>query len=521
MATIVAQANGNFSAGATWVGGVKPQPGDIAQTGNFTVTIDENFTGTLNPTGSGRFDVAVGGITITGDLVMQPTYTGGGLRCIHTSGEVTLNGTATGGAGASAYGAQNNAAGTLNVTTATGGAGSYAYGALNNAADTLNVTTATGGAGTSAYGAYNSAAGTLNVTTATGGAGNTAHGAFNNAAGTLNCDLAIGSSWGVGGSGAYTHGLYGNGAAGQVTTVKRIQSGPYGCVAIGGAVLMLADASNSAQFRTAYGGATLTLTDPGASADWPAESDVRAGVEYDLGDKTGTAHIPAAGQVALGIPVDATTGTAVLTAAAVTAGVWDAARSGHAGAGTFGATAEWAGSVDEAAIATATLAAMEDDPPAVNVTYSAGVALSGRLAEAVDLPSEPLDATATQAAAAAALTAYDPPTKTEMDAGFTALNDLDAAGIRLAVGLATANLDMQLSTIDGIVDDLALVAPDNKPIVNVDGETLAYMTALSEEEIAAAVVVALQETPVEVICITPQPSQESDYDILRNNATNC
>ena len=161
------------------------------------------------------------------------------------------------------------------------------------------------------------------------------------------------------------------------------------------------------------------------------------------------------------------------------------------------------------------------DSTAVNVTYSAGVALSGRLAEAVDLPSEPLDATATQAAAAAALTAYDPPTKTEMDAGFTALNDLDAAGIRLAVGLATANLDMQLSTIDGIVDDLALVAPDNKPIVNVDGETLAYMTALSEEEIAAAVVVALQETPVEVICITPQPSQESDYDILRNNATNC
>lgn len=159
--------------------------------------------------------------------------------------------------------------------------------------------------------------------------------------------------------------------------------------------------------------------------------------------------------------------------------------------------------------------------PSVNVTYSAGVALSGRLAEAADLPSEPLDATATQAAAAAALTAYDPPTKTEMDAGFTALNDLDAAGIRLAVGLATANLDMQLSTIDGIVDDLALVAPDNKPIVNVDGETLAYMTALSEEEIAAAVVVALQETPVEVICITPQPSQESDYDILRNNATNC
>ena len=37
---------------------------------------------------------------------------------------------------------------------------------------------------------------------------------------------------------------------------------------------------------------------------------------------------------------------------------------------------------------------------------------------------------------------------------FTALNDLDAAGVRTAVGLAAANLDTQLSTIDTNVDDL-------------------------------------------------------------------
>jgi hypothetical protein len=50
------------------------------------------------------------------------------------------------------------------------------------------------------------------------------------------------------------------------------------------------------------------------------------------------------------------------TAAAVADAVWDAARSGHAGAGTFGATDEWAGSVDEAAIAAAVLAALEGSP---------------------------------------------------------------------------------------------------------------------------------------------------------------
>lgn len=73
------------------------------------------------------------------------------------------------------------------------------------------------------------------------------------------------------------------------------------------------------------------------------------------------------------------------------------------------------------AAAAAILAAADSDPISANVTYSAGVAVSGRLAEVTDLPSEPLDATATQAAAAAALTAYDPPTKAELDAGLLAL----------------------------------------------------------------------------------------------------
>jgi hypothetical protein len=46
-------------------------------------------------------------------------------------------------------------------------------------------------------------------------------------------------------------------------------------------------------------------------------ADVRSGVSYAAGALTGTAAIPAPANVALGIPVDATTGTAVLTAANV------------------------------------------------------------------------------------------------------------------------------------------------------------------------------------------------------------
>ena len=45
-----------------------------------------------------------------------------------------------------------------------------------------------------------------------------------------------------------------------------------------------------------------------------AITDVRFGTVYASGELTGVAYIPAAGSVALGVPVDATTGTATLTA---------------------------------------------------------------------------------------------------------------------------------------------------------------------------------------------------------------
>ncbi len=48
-----------------------------------------------------------------------------------------------------------------------------------------------------------------------------------------------------------------------------------------------------------------------------AVADVRSGTVYASGNLTGTCAVPAAGSVALGVPVDATTGTAVLTAAAI------------------------------------------------------------------------------------------------------------------------------------------------------------------------------------------------------------
>ncbi len=85
-------------------------------------------------------------------------------------------------------------------------------------------------------------------------------------------------------------------------------------------------------------GATLDL-DPAATLDFtvslgpiPVPSDVRFGVP--VGDGSGTCYVPTADYVALGTPIDATTGTAVLTEANVQAAIaqlqprpWSSTRS--------------------------------------------------------------------------------------------------------------------------------------------------------------------------------------------------
>ena len=85
---------------------------------------------------------------------------------------------------------------------------------------------------------------------------------------------------------------------------------------------------------------------------------------------------------------------------------------------------------------------------AVNVTLWNGAAVGAAPATVADLPSEPLDATATQAAAAAALAAYDPPTKAE----------LDAAVAPLATSAALAVVDANVDAIKVITDQIDVTA---------------------------------------------------------------
>ncbi len=75
--------------------------------------------------------------------------------------------------------------------------------------------------------------------------------------------------------------------------------------------------SNVAVFNYCDTAGAKTLIDASSNAAMPAASNVRSGVSYASGALTGTCAVPAAGSVALGVPVDNTAGTAVLTPAAV------------------------------------------------------------------------------------------------------------------------------------------------------------------------------------------------------------
>ena len=418
MALIVSTATGNFNAGATWVGGIVPGVGDEARASNgHTITITANVTcAELSNDGTGIYTLN-NGVTLTANVTAKSTtvarnvvqftaaspavgfivgnVTGasvnGNTGAVNnaSTGTLTITGNATGGSGTSAYGCNNNSTGTLTITgNVTGGSAGQAYGCNNNSTGTLTVTgnvtggsgsqafgcnnattgtltvtgNVTGGSGSQAYGCNNASTGTLTVTgIATGGTTNGAAGANNASSGTLNVGRAKGNDFGIG-STAIVAGFGVASVQASITKVKEIEYGLRGMSPTSGPTYLEPLLTNVAILvNYPSGSGSKTLSDPNNTAGLsPAATDVRTGVVYNNGVNTGTCAVPPAGSVALGVPVDATTGTATLTAANVRAAiglatanldtqladlptaaenadaVWNEATSGHTTAGTYG-----------------------------------------------------------------------------------------------------------------------------------------------------------------------------------------
>lgn len=251
-----------------------------------------------NATAAALNNAGAGNVTVSGDC----TFTGG------TTNSSVINNVGTGSISISAacifFGGTgvsnviNNASSTGSITISGScifNGGSVSAVSLNNAS-TGSITVSgscifTGGSGLSAFALNNASTGSVTVTNSTFTAS-----AFANAVNIANTGADV-----------------------------RL-SGDFldhwsGWKAVNGGKWRLGTAPTLGQTRYALAGTTDSYftefgSDYGSFGN-PIAANVRAGVVYGGGNLTGTCEVPAAGSVAFGVPVDNTTGTAVLTPAAI------------------------------------------------------------------------------------------------------------------------------------------------------------------------------------------------------------
>jgi hypothetical protein len=348
---------------------------DVLHSNNFAVTV--NVTTTVGEVRNDNANSATAGgsFTLSDSVTLTANVISGtaGAGCVIYAGSTSASivGNVNGGNGSGRHGATNNGTGTLNVTgdVLGGFTGSNGHGANNQSTGTLNVTgDVTGGpSGSGNLGVRNLSTGTTNITgdvlgglvtntnygvnnvstgttTIVGSstASAIASGAFNESTGILTVTRAVGNVYGIGATGTnnVVAGLQSN-VIGSDSRAGELEYGSNGAAPTMGAVKIVSGTNNKC-LVTLTTSAVKTLADPSDGTGQANEADVRSGTSYALGNKTGTCAVPAAGSVALGVAVDATTGTAVLTPAAV----WDALTSGMTTSGSIGARLKNAATLD-------------------------------------------------------------------------------------------------------------------------------------------------------------------------------
>jgi hypothetical protein len=343
MAIRYAVATGNWSSTATWNGGTLPTSADDVYANGFTVQVNQNVTVlSLNTTAAtgvlngGNFNFSAGGFTVVADTIQAGSgialTVGGSASGTYTITANTINGGITPNTGFAFF--INSASSNVIIN---GNINAYAGGGIDAP---LCVTTTINGNVTANAGAIvinHRGPGTYTINGfCQGSVGNFGYGTSgSNPLTVATITKAISINNGVAGV---------NNSASSVpsVTVKEIEQGVLGYVPISGFV-RLSSASGAFYKGITPAGAVRTLSDPADIAGQvPAQSDVRFGVTYQSGSKTGSAYIPSPSSVGFGVPVDNTTGTAALTPASV----WDAATSSLTTSGSIGERLKNASTVD-------------------------------------------------------------------------------------------------------------------------------------------------------------------------------
>lgn len=449
MAIVRAVKTGNWSDTTVWNTGALPTTADDVYSSTFTVTIDVSPTvlsisnaSTTGVTAGGSF-VPTNGITLTctGAGVVGATV---GAWCFDSSlpagSSCSIVGAivGTGTSNQSTAVVRNSSGGTVNITGnisfTTTGSGVQYYGVTNTSNGIVNITgNITGGSLSANYGALNNSTGTINITgNATAGANSNGHAIFNNSSGIVNhVGSVIASSSGA---------AIGIGSTTQVTiltgplicsTSNDASSGINPCIAqrwfpadSALSTFRYEMRSQTTSGSPAVRAARNLYLSQAYDALYPATSNVRSGITYAPDSRAGTCAVPPAGSVALGVPVDATTGTAAITADSIRSAVGLASANLDTQLDALPTAGETAAAVWGASAASYT----------INGTFGASVLIGSSAQREVAVTGSHH--------VAADIHELQPAV---ISAGDFAAGALD--GVRTSIGMASANLDTQLARI--------------------------------------------------------------------------
>jgi hypothetical protein len=366
MAIINAIASGSYSDVATVFGGITPQPGDTVRTNAFTITLDIPVTGINFQANGGGLVVgdaqvaanaglliftncnldylgtsATSGITVTlseGEFQWLGAINNNSNTASRTAATLTVSGSATvritsvrGGNNTTTPGASLSGfiggVPNLYIGTAEGGTLGdglvlpFSYGNTGQVTRRkIYVTNAIGGNSSGARGIASTQAGNyeLFVENATPNVGPACF--FDTSGGNISAYItnAYASDGGLGSAFPRQFGIVNNNVASSSTFifVTNWFYGQRGLPPTLGTVFLDPKPTNTVRF-TLENGTTKTLADPATFADSPAPANVRFGIAYNYGNNVGTCAVPLPGQTVVGVPVDNTVGTAVLTTAGI------------------------------------------------------------------------------------------------------------------------------------------------------------------------------------------------------------
>jgi hypothetical protein len=309
--------------------------------GGFTTTAATTLTANVFAGSSGTACLSVGHNTnLSGNVTGGSGNLSFGVNL--TAGTLTLTGNATAGLGSacigiaaaantallvtgnviggSGSGGQNegirSSTGSITVTgNITGGSGNGGNYGVRLLSGSINVTGIVAG-GASAIGIYNESTGNITLV-GTAMPSNGASGINNTSTGQVSATRVTANGYGPGSVGvSNVFGIVVTSAQSSFVQLQQMEYGALGQPPVSGKMRFTDNPGNYIKVNTSPS-TTKTLIDATQNAAMPAATDVRFGVSYASGALTGSAYIPAAGSTALGVPVDNTTGTAVLTPAAV------------------------------------------------------------------------------------------------------------------------------------------------------------------------------------------------------------